>query len=215
MASRTGNSEDSRNCISKHPRRDIADASRRVLLVTTAAALLTTAALAVVQSVGLTASVKRNRRRRGSRVQRVRRELLDAVVPSLSDQEFQICFRMARDASGALVALLRSSLERDELQGARGGGSRVFPEVRLAITLCLLAGGAHWDLMSLFQVGRSSVYNVLHRTVDAIVTTMKLPGVPMDKQDALRQLANEFKWSRRQINPLDGIAIAIEKPANA
>jgi hypothetical protein len=96
MASRTGSTEDSWNCISKHPRRDIADASRRVLLVTTAAALLTTAALAVVQSVGLSASAKRNHRCRVNRVQRVRREILDAVEPSLRDQEF----RMFSDGKG-------------------------------------------------------------------------------------------------------------------
>jgi DDE superfamily endonuclease len=111
------------------------------------------------------------------------------------------------------------SLKRDAQQGARSSSGIVWPCVRVAISLRMLAGGSVWDLMAIFGVGRTTVYHVFHSTLDAIYRTLSLPGIPVNDPAALTATAEGFKTSRASKNPLygcvaaiDGIAIRIRSP---
>lgn len=150
-----------------------------------------------------------------------RRRSLDLVVRDLSPREFQRAFRMNRDVFNKLLSLLLTDLNRDRKQGLRSSGGCVDPDVRLAITLRLLAGASYLDIMMLFGLSVSSVYAVFHATNDSIMSRLSLPGLPLSDTNALDILCGEFTASRSRVNPLsgcvgalDGIAIKIKKPKN-
>jgi DDE superfamily endonuclease len=117
-----------------------------------------------------------------------------------------------------LLDVLRPVLERDAMQGERSSAGVIEHGVRLAISLRILAGGSHWDLMDNFRVGRTTVYQVFHETIDAMFQRLQLPGIPSDLAE-LDVLADGFNRSRPVYNPLngcisavDGIAIALRSP---
>jgi hypothetical protein len=64
------------------------------------------------------------------------------------------------------------------VQDARSSGGRIEPDVRLAVTFRSLSGGSAWDLMQVFRLGRSTVYDVLHATLHSVMKTLHLSGVP-------------------------------------
>jgi DDE superfamily endonuclease len=91
--------------------------------------------------------------------------------------------------------------------------------VRLAILLRMLGGASYLDIQLIFHCGRSTIYSVFYDTIDAVLRTLRMPGVPVYDAEAMRNLASGFHTSRRTPNPLwgcigalDGIAIAITKP---
>jgi hypothetical protein len=99
----------------------------------------------------------------------------------------------------------------------RSSGGRINPSVRLTVTLCLLSGAAYHDLMMLFRMGRSTVFQVFFETICAMTKRLRLPGITFDDEDKLDELAMGF--SRKGGSPLygcvgavDGIAIKIMKP---
>jgi hypothetical protein len=89
-----------------------------------------------------------------------------------SDAELTRALRMKRAHFYKLVRTLGIELERDAVQGARSSGGRIEPDVRLAVTLRLLSGGSAWDLMQVFRLGRSTVCDVFHATLDSVMKTL-------------------------------------------
>ena len=104
--------------------------------------------------------------------------------------------------------------------GVRAKWPIIPPEVRLAITLRLLAGASYIDMKGMFDVEKKTVYEIFTETLDALMNALRLPGLPKDKA-GLRRKAFEFQTSRSRENPLcgcvgalDGIAIRIRKPSS-
>jgi hypothetical protein len=98
----------------------------------------------------------------------------------------------------------------------RSSGGRIEPALRLAILVRILGGASNLDTQLIFHCGRSTIYSVFYDTIDAIFRTLRMPGVPAEGAEAMRNLANGFHTSRRTPNPLwgcigalDGIAIAV------
>lgn len=149
-----------------------------------------------------------------------KRLAFEEVTSWYRDSEFRRYYRMSRSTFAALVSLLRSSLQRNEDMARRGSAGVISPEVRLAITIRILAGGDIGDLMLLFQVGASTCGSVFRETISAIVSNkdLKLPGLPATQTEILKS-AHGFKHSRKRPSPLygcigavDGIAMKICKP---
>eukprot|EP00171_Calliarthron_tuberculosum_P022194 IDg22194t1 len=137
------------------------------------------------------------RHRRPSK--RRRRTSFECKTAHLSDTEFRRAFRLSRRTFQKLVPLLLPYLVRDELQGRRSSGSGIEPELRLGMTLRMLAAD----------------YNM----TDDFVVCWALNGVPLRDEAKLGRLARDFSRSRSVTNPLygciaalDGIAITISKP---
>jgi hypothetical protein len=53
-------------------------------------------------------------------------------------------------------------------------GGFVSSEVKLALTLRLLAGGSYMDLALLFDVGFSTAYEILHRVIKELILDDRL-----------------------------------------
>ena len=108
-------------------------------------------------------------------------------------------------------------LDRNKVMADRASGL-LQAEVKTALLLRILSGGSYHDLSLIFNIQSSSLYDVFHRTLKALLSTFKLPGIPEDI-DELKKMALDFKLSRPRGSPLngcigalDGIAIKIRKP---
>ena len=80
------------------------------------------------------------------------------------NREFRIAFRMHRLDYRHLVDKVRVKLTANAVMADLRNGP-IEPEVRIAIVLRILSGASYLDLMLLWQLGRSTVYNVFHSTV--------------------------------------------------
>ncbi len=84
----------------------------------------------------------------------------------------------------------------------RSSGGPVTPDVRLGVTLRLLAGGSYLDQMLTFRLGASTVFAVFKETLEAIITVLGMPGVPLSDARRLRELADGFHNSRAYPEPV-------------
>jgi hypothetical protein len=127
---------------------------------------------------------------------------------------------MSQSTFMALLTILQRDLMRDMRMALRSSGGRVEPAVRLALTIRMLAGASYLDVMLVFRIASSTVYDVFHSTVSIITKLIAMPGLPVSRSD-LRSLATAFICSRKPPNPLYGcsgavdvICIEIQKPLN-
>ena len=132
------------------------------------------------------------------------RSNVSVATQCLADKQFRRAFRMKREIFMSLVCDLQYRLQRNELQGRLSSGDVVRPDVRLAITLRLLAGGTYHDQMMTWNVGRSSTVDVFLDTLSAVREEISTPGIPFSDIPALKLLANGFLYSRNVPSPLYG-----------
>jgi hypothetical protein len=116
---------------------------------------------------------------RRASIRRVR-PCLSTVVRDLSEGEYRRVFRMQRSIFTYLLNVLLPDLRRDVSMALRSSGGRVEPDIRLALTLRLLAGASYLDTAMLFAVSRSSCYAVFHETISSIPSRLELPGLPLE-----------------------------------
>lgn len=145
------------------------------------------------------------------------RKMFWELTNKLNAEEFRISFRMNREDFRSFVRIVRPYLERNERMGALRNGV-VEPEVRVVIVLRMLAGASDLHLVMLWGVARSTMYQILHDTINVLLDNLPFDNIPTTKEDFIR-LAHGFRTSRRYQNPLpncmgalDGIAIRNTKP---
>jgi Villin headpiece domain len=171
------------------------------------------AAVSFTQTVGVCKPLRRQ-----STLRRTRPSFA-SICCYLSAEDFTSCFRMPREAFQELLTILKPSLERDARRAKNGSGGLVQPDIRLAILLRILAGASYIDLQLVFRIARSTVFAMFNSTLCAILSTLKMSGVPVGDALKMRELAEAFRTSRVSPNPLwgcigalDGIALPIQKP---
>ena len=125
---------------------------------------------------------------------------------------------MKGETFSLLLFRLQKYLYRNERQAACSSGGVIPPEVRLAIKIRMLAGGSYHDQMMCWGVSPSRTFRVFLDTLRAVNFEFNMPGIPLDCESELKNLANGFQSSKSRTNPLygcagalDGIAIAIKK----
>jgi DDE superfamily endonuclease len=125
---------------------------------------------------------------------------------------------MSLETYANLLSLLKLDLTRDMRMATRSSGGRVDPDVRLALTIRMLSGASYLDMMMLFRVASSTIYDVFHGTIASIIRRIAMPGLSF-QQNELQNLALSFTNSRQPSNPLygcvaalDGICIEVQKP---
>lgn len=140
------------------------------------------------------------------------------VTASCTRKTFRKLFRMQPKSFQKLLKKLRPLLDRNVEMGRRWKRVTIPPDVRLGITLRLLSGASYLDVMLTYRLAQSTVYVVFHDTCDAIMDTLRLPGLPKSVRE-LENMAHDFKTSRAHPNPLsgcvgavDGISVRIRKP---
>ena len=133
---------------------------------------------------------------RGASIRRTRL-CLSTVVRDLSECEFRRVFRMQKSAFTSLLEMLLPDLQRDTAMALRSSGGRIEPEIRLALTLWILAGASYLDAMMLFGISRSSCYATFHGTIESILSRLELPELPLSNRNCLDKLWQDFSASRR------------------
>jgi hypothetical protein len=154
-------------------------------------------ACAIVLSTAtiLCAPAIRKRVRRPAAVRRQRCRF-ETVVQYPSPHDFTRCFRMPRNVFYKLLSLLKPRLMRNANMGRRSSGGIIEPAVRLAMFLRILSGASYLDLEIAFRVGRSTIYSVFLSTLNVVLSTIPMPGVPVDDAAKLRELAKGYCASR-------------------
>ena len=114
--------------------------------------------------------------RSGSRLRN--RQCFSSLQAALSRTEFTRAFRMTHPTFLTLLRLLEGDLTRDMRMAARSSGGRVEPAIRLALTVRMLSGASYLDMMMLFRLASSTVYDVFHSTVASITRRIAMPGLP-------------------------------------
>ena len=127
---------------------------------------------------------------------------------------------MSRSAFHNLLTTLIDGLEKPCQRATNYRRETIPADVRLGITLRILAGAEVLDVRQIFSVGNPTAYSILHDTVEVINKTMRFPMLPKE-EDAVHKASRDFKVSRTNLNPLDGfvgaldgIYIKLKKPNN-
>jgi hypothetical protein len=83
---------------------------------------------------------------------------------------------MTHTTFSALLALLEGDLTRDTRMAGRSSGGRVEPAVKIALTVRMLSESSSLDVIILFRVASSTVYDVFNSTVSSIPKRIAMPG---------------------------------------
>ena len=154
-------------------------------------------------------------RKRKRSIRRQRRTFLE-VTKYLTGQKFLRHFRTTRRGFGVLLSLVRGDIEKNEAMAALSSGGAIAADVRLAITLRMLAGASYLDCALSFSVEESTVTRVFYQTVRALNKVLKI-RCKYDDIRELQKLSFDFSASRRCplhgcVGAIDGIVIAIRRP---
>lgn len=97
---------------------------------------------------------------------------------SWDDDMFKRQFRISRQLFGAILTLIAPLIQRNEKQAICSSGSSVNPEMRLMITLRILAGASYLDMIW-FHVAVNSVVAIAIdccKAMDASINNIKIPS---------------------------------------
>ena len=147
---------------------------------------------------------------------RRRRPSFIRATRCLSEKKFMRYFRVSRYAFRKLLALVRPALTKSAEMARRSSGGVIMPDVRLAVTLRMLAGGSYIDCALLFNIEDSTLCKIFHETVQSLNRELVIQARYKD-DIVLQRLAYEFAQSRNSplhgcIGALDGIVVAIHRP---
>lgn len=143
----------------------------------------------------------------------------DLVSSFYGPKMFRKSFRMSRGTFQLLLDTVRELVERKFLSRTEYRRETIPADIRLAITLRILAGASYCDLSLAYQVKESTVFHIFASTCNALNERLYLEGFPKTKL-ALQNIAEGFQTSRTDssllfgcVGALDGICVKIKKPA--
>lgn len=140
----------------------------------------------------------------------------------LNDFEFQQRFRLSRSAFEELENLLRDDLSLDKHQRhrgctGRGGVETIDVPQRLAVALRLFAGASVHDLVDIYKMSVSAVYQCAWMVVDAVNKRIQI-RFPIDNVVELQALSDRFQAHSPQgvwkgcVGCIDGVHFKMLKP---
>lgn len=97
------------------------------------------------------------------------RNSLWATSHSLTDAEFRRSFRLHRRDFADLVSRVRILITKDEKTGRLRNGA---VEVCVAVVLRIMSGAAYLDMLTLWGLGKSSVFSMFHATAEALIKVL-------------------------------------------
>jgi DDE superfamily endonuclease len=161
------------------------------------------------------AGIQRKSRTRSPSRRRPRPKF-ETIVAYLTAQLFQNEFRLSLPSFGRVLLILRDELAKNEEMARRSSGGVIEPAVRLALTLRILSGASYHDMMLLFRLAKSTVFNVFFETVKSLNKRLRIPGVPCTNAEKLDELSHGFcVLAPRRVTAVRmcwGIAVKIFKP---
>lgn len=143
------------------------------------------------------------------------------ITKALGPEKFKRVYRMSVQCFKLLLNAVRDLLQRPFKRGTAYRRCTVPPEIRLALTLRVLAGGSCSDLMLAYRVQEKTVRSIFQDTCRILMSRLRLKGFPSTIA-CFKEIARRFQSSRKGVNPLpgcvgalDGICIKIKKPDSA
>ena len=134
------------------------------------------------------------------------------MLRTFTDYDWLENFRMSRATFQYLCTQLRPAIERRDTRLRRA----ITVEHRVAITLwCLATPAEYRTIAHLFGIARSTVCEITHETVDAIVMKLKGQYITFPTGEAQREVINGFesKWGFPQcVGAIDGSHIPVRAP---
>jgi hypothetical protein len=150
----------------------------------------------------------------------------------VSDTHFRRQFRMNRNTFSNLCNALSTVVGEDTFRSESGThftrnsaslssrGGLIPGEIKVAISLRLLAGGSYLDLMPLFDVSVSCIYVIFDEFLGWVLAAFDFPlrqFLHDENWCALENIAEPFSYSsdgafRGIIGALDGLAVRIRSP---
>ena len=159
---------------------------------------------------------------------RMERECFDylcqRIIENVGEQDFKSEYYLRDLSNGDANVVDSDKLYTTNILHAheKTTGGFVSGEVKLALTLRLLAGGSYMDLALLFDVGFSTAYEIFHKVIkDWILDDrlVKINGIDYCEDDErMSKVALDFaNASKRVINgcigAIDGWVVKIRKPS--
>jgi DDE superfamily endonuclease len=161
----------------------------------------------------------------------------EAFSTRITDVHFRRMFRMNIDAFTNLCTHISRSIgqerfrseaflaeKREDEEQIFSSDERKIPliagEIKVAISIRMLAGGSYIDLVSLFHVSKSHLYNIVDLFLHWILKTFEFPLVPWLRErnwQALTNLANLYAEKSNGVffspfSGLDGLAVRVKCP---
>ena len=156
-----------------------------------------------------------------------RRPTWDHFSSQLSEVHFRRMFRMTLPAFTVLCSLIRSSIGKENFRSEwqypqeENVTTPTIPgEIKVAVSICMLAGGSYLDLGPLFNIATSYLYEIFDDFIAWILKTLQFPLAKWLREkdwSPLLQRANEFAEKSGGIfygplGALDGLAVRIRCP---
>lgn len=123
------------------------------------------------------------------------------LTENLPEATFRRIYRMSPVSFYTLLSHIAPHIKMNNEMGALAKRPTVPEDVRLPVTLRLLAGARAGDMTQIFRIEQKTVYDIFHETFNALNEVLSLPGLPSDVT-SLWKIADDFKQSRRRWNPL-------------
>jgi DDE superfamily endonuclease len=172
--------------------------------------------------------IQEQRRLNRSLPEQMKRPSWDQFCSNIATSHFRRMFRMSQELFCKLCVLICGRvgrnifcLEEDVMKlNWMAKNPPIAGEIKAAISLRMLAGGSYLDLVMLFGVKTSHIYNVFHEFVAWVIKTFQFPLVAWLRErrwSQLEDLANEYAEKTDGIfygpfGSLDGIAIRVASP---
>lgn len=164
------------------------------------------------------------------------RQTWQAFETNFSDSSFRRTFQIHKNSFHKLCDVLENSVgdkvfkkdsfllnncDSNTLKATEFKGGTICGEIKLALTLRMLAGAAYLDMILIFQVVSSTVYSIFHEVIRWVnhALSFPLPALLTYKDiSGLSRIANGFGcftgdsfWGA--IGAIDGLAIKIACPS--
>jgi DDE superfamily endonuclease len=179
----------------------------------------------------LAVHIREQQRLNRSLPQEKRRPTWEAFSSRISSTHFRRMFRMTIEAFNALCKCICIKVGDDDfrseeflLEKEQGLEDRIVPlipgEIKVAISIRMLAGGSYLDIVPLFEVSTSHLYSIFHTFLAWILKSFQFPLVPLLRErnwPAINQLADAFAEKSNGVffgpfSALDGVAVRIKCP---
>jgi DDE superfamily endonuclease len=147
---------------------------------------------------------------------------------NIADNHFRRMFRMTRPMFAKLCTMIKDGVgqrvfkpEEEVIKKKYNGKNPpIAGEIKVALSLRMLAGGSYLDIVVLFGIKTTHIYNIFHQFISWVLKTFRFPLVPWLREgnwNQLEQLANLFAEKSNGVfygtfSSLDGIAIRVSSP---
>lgn len=115
---------------------------------------------------------------------------------------------MRRNSFNGLILLSEEALELNMRKAEKSCDEAVGAAVHLTIRFRIMTGASYLDLIIVYKVCASTLYEIVDRNVDVLLKVLPMTSLPVEDNSKLYELSYVFSKSRRGVSPL-GAALVL------